>query len=130
MLYLIVVVLSASDDSDGFDDSDGSDDSDDESYGDWSKQMESYMNKLNLLDIVKTTTNRSTLEDDGIAFKDWSMKNALALYLILASFGSKADTLIGKISEAKIAWDTLAEKYDSDSGSNLSFLWKIHAQSF
>ncbi len=108
MLYLIVVVLSASDDSD------------DESYGDWSKRMESYMNELNLLDIVKTTTNRSTLEDDGIAFKDWSMKNALALYLILASFGSKADTLIGKISEAKIAWDTLAEKYDSDSGSNLS----------
>ena len=84
MLYLIVV-LSASDDSD------------DESYGDWSKRMESYMNELSLLGIVIATTNRSTLEDDGIAFKDWSMKNALALYLILASFGSKADTLIGKI---------------------------------
>ena len=108
MLYLIVVVLSASDDSN------------DESDGDWRKRMESYLNKLNLLDIVKATTNRSTLEDDGIAFKDWSMKNALALYLILASYGSKADTLIGKISEAKFAWDTLGKKYVSNSGSNLS----------
>jgi hypothetical protein len=53
-------------------------------------------------DIVEAATNRSTLEDDGIAFKDWSMKNALAIYLILASFGSKADTLIGKISRPKL----------------------------
>ncbi|KAK7830163.1 hypothetical protein CFP56_028518 [Quercus suber] len=64
-----------------------------------------------LWDIVEATTKPPMPEGDEIAFKAWSKKNALALYLIRESCGSNIFPFIGKINEAKKAWDTLAEKF-------------------
>ena len=70
--------------------------------------MKAYLMEHDLWDIVEVATKPPTLKNDEIAFKDWSRKNALALYLICKWSGSKEFPLIGKISTAKIAWDTLA----------------------
>ncbi|GMY20969.1 protein ACCELERATED CELL DEATH 6-like isoform X2, partial [Fagus crenata] len=84
---------------------------DEESYMAWSVPMKAYLMELDLWDIVEAATEPPTPKNDEIAFKGWSINNALALYFIRASSESKAFPLIGKINTAKIAWDTLAEKY-------------------
>ena len=81
--------------------------------------MESYLMKLDLWDIVEAATKPPTPEDEAIAFKDWSKKNGLAIYLIWESFGPDAFPLIGKISTTKIAQDALAEKYKPKSKASL-----------
>jgi hypothetical protein len=110
MIYLIDFVLSVFDE---------------ESYEAWSVQMETYLMELDLWDIVEAATEPPTPKNDEIAFKDWSRKNALALYLIREWSGSKEFPLIGKISTAKIAWDTLTEMYKPQSKLSLSSIWKI-----
>ena len=52
-----------------------------------------------LWNIVETTTKLTT--------PNWGKKNALASYLIRESCGLDRFSLIEKISEAEIAWDTL-----------------------
>ncbi len=88
--------------------------------------MKAYLMEHDLWDIVEAATKPPTPKNDKIAFKDWSRKNALALYLIREWSGSKEFPLIGKISMAKIAWDTLAEMYKPKSKLSLSSIWKIH----
>ena len=88
--------------------------------------MKAYLMELDLWEIVEAATEPPTPKNDEIAFKDWSRKNALALYLICKWSGSKEFPLIGKISTAKIAWDTLAEMYKPKSKLSLSSIWKIH----
>ena len=88
--------------------------------------MKAYLMELDLWEIVEAATEPPTPKNDEIAFKDWSRKNALALYLICESFGSNALPLIGNISTAKIAWDTLAEEYKPKSKLSLLSIWKIH----
>ena len=109
--YLIATVLSASDE---------------ESYKTWADRMKTYFIDNDLLEIVEATTEPPMPEDDEIAFKAWSQKNALALFLIRESCGSNIFPLIGNISEAKKAWDTLADEvkhyFDFYSGSCLHSL--------
>ena len=88
--------------------------------------MKAYLMEQDLWDIVEAATEPPTPKNDEIAFKDWSRKNALALYLIREWSGSKGFPLIGKISTAKIAWDTLVEMYKPKSKLSLSFILKIH----
>ena len=87
--------------------------------------MKTILMKHDLWNIVETTTEPTT--------PAWSKKNALALYLIRESYGQDRFSLIGKISMAKIAWDTIAEmnksNTDPDSGSYL-FLENTHALTF
>ena len=109
MIYLIVVVLSVFNK---------------EGYAVWSFQMKEELIKQNLWDVVEADTKPPKLEYDEIAFKAWS-KNCKALYLIRESFGPLAFPLIGKISKAKIAWNTLARKYNPKSKLSLSSIWKI-----
>lgn len=84
--------------------------SDEESYMTWADRMKTYFKNNDLLEIVEATTEPPMPEDDEIAFKAWSQKNALALFLIRESCGSNIFPLIGNISEAKKAWDTLADE--------------------
>lgn len=97
--YLIATVLSASDE---------------ESYMTWAERMKAYFINNDLLEIVVATTAPPMPEDDEIAFKAWSQKNALALFLIRESCGSDIFPMIGNISEAKKAWDTLADDFQRD----------------
>ncbi|XP_030967072.1 protein ACCELERATED CELL DEATH 6-like isoform X2 [Quercus lobata] len=100
--------------------------SDEESYMTWTIRMKRYFMNNNLWEIVEATTEPPMPEGDEIAFKAWSQKNALALFLIRESCGSNIFPRIGNISEAKKAWDTLAEEFscynytDSYSGSENS----------
>ena len=78
--------------------------------------MKTFLKEHDLWNIVETTTEPTTLA--------WSKKNALALYFIKESYGSAGFYLIEKISMAKIAWDTFAQRSksraDPYSGSYLS----------
>ena len=96
--------------------------------------MEIYLMELNLWNIIEAATKPPTPKDGEIAFNAWSKKNSVALYLIRESFRSVALPLIGKVSMAKITWDTLAEKYEpksTDLGNYLSHLslWNINMHS-
>ena len=55
----------------------------------WSVPMKAYLMELDLWDIVEAATEPPTPKNDEIAFKGWSINNALALYFIRASFGPK-----------------------------------------
>ena len=68
--------------------------------------MNKILRKHNLRKIVETTNEPTT--------PNWS-KDALALYLIRESCGLDRFSLIEKISNAKTAWDKIA-----DSGSYFS----------
>ena len=70
--------------------------------------MKTFLKEHDLWNIVETTTEPTT--------PNWSKKNSLAVYLIKESCGSDRFSSIEKISEAKIAWDTL----DPNAGSYLS----------
>ena len=94
--------------------------SNEESYVAWANRLKTYFMDHNLWDIVEATTKPPMPEDDEIAFKAWSKKNALALYLIRESCGSSVFPFIGNISEAKKAWDTLAEKFKPGTDSTIS----------
>ena len=113
--YLISTVLSASDE---------------ETYMTWADRMKKCFINYDLLKIVEATTKPPKPEDGEIAIKDWSQKNALALFLIRESCGSNTLPLIGNISEAKKAWDTLAfcqRQVEDFSGSCLHSLENKHA---
>ncbi len=92
--------------------------------------MKTYLMKHDLWDIVKATTEPPTPEGDGIAFTAWSKKNSLALDLIQTSCGPDILSEIRNISTAKLAWDTLEEKYKPKSKLSLLSLENTHAQTF
>ena len=105
MIYLFNAFLSASNE---------------ESYVAWTNRLKTYFKDHDLWAIIEATTKPPMPEGDEIAFKAWSKKNALALYLIRESCGSNIFRFIGKINEAKQAWDTLAEKFKPGTDSTIS----------
>ena len=91
--------------------------------------MKTYFMDKDLWDIVEATTKPPMPEGDEIAFMAWSKKNALALYLIRESCGSNKFPLIGKIREAKKAWDTLAERFKPGTDSTISPFYRKYTRS-
>ncbi|KAE8124500.1 hypothetical protein FH972_019379 [Carpinus fangiana] len=83
-----------------------------DNYGDWSVGIKSYLMAQDLWNIIESTIEPPKQEDDEAAFKDWSDKNFMALQLIQNSCGSDTVSEIKEIKSAKIAWNTLAEKYN------------------
>jgi hypothetical protein len=94
-----------------------------DNYGDWSVGIKSYLMAQDLWDIIESTIEPPKQEDDEAAFKDWSDKNFMALQHIQNSCGPDTISEIKEIKSAKIAWNTLAEKYKVPKNTNtgLSF---------
>ncbi|KAF5447203.1 hypothetical protein F2P56_032772 [Juglans regia] len=83
-----------------------------DNYEDWSARLKIYLMAHDLWDvIIEQTTEPNKQEDDGIAFEAWNKKNLIALDAIKNSCGPNTFSGLGIITSAKIAWDTLAEKY-------------------
>jgi hypothetical protein len=94
-----------------------------DNYADWSVGIKSYLMAQDLWDIIESTIEPPKQEDDEAAFKDWSDKNFMALQHIQNSCGPDTISEIKEIKSAKIAWNTLAEKYKVPKNTNtgLSF---------
>jgi L-fucose mutarotase/ribose pyranase (RbsD/FucU family) len=84
-----------------------------DNYIDWSVWVKTYLMAHDLWETVEETTEPPKQEDDEAAFKAWSKKNSTALHVIQISSGLDTFYEIIEISSAKIAWDTLAKKYNS-----------------
>ncbi|XP_042955347.1 uncharacterized protein LOC122291609 [Carya illinoinensis] len=92
-----------------------------DNYEDWSAQLKTYLMAHDLWDIIEQTTEPNTQEDDGvIALEACNNKNLIALDAIKNSCGPDTFSQIREITSAKIAWDTLAEKYSA--GTNHIYL--------
>ena len=63
-----------------------------------------------LWDIVEATNEPPSPENEA-AFKAWRKMNAMALRVIQRSIGPDIFSDIMDITSARIAWETLAEKY-------------------
>ena len=85
--------------------------------------MKTYLMAQGLWDIVEATNEPPTPENIA-AFMPWSKMNAMALHVIQISCGPDTFSDIMKITSARYAWNTLAEKYEVDlstiSGTFLS----------
>jgi hypothetical protein len=80
-------------------------------YVDWSIQVQTYLVAKDLWDAIEATAKPPKQEDDDAAFKAWSDKNYKALRVIKNSCRPNIFSKMGEISDAKLAWDTLAKKY-------------------
>ncbi|XP_059441710.1 uncharacterized protein LOC132174011 [Corylus avellana] len=89
-----------------------------DNYEDWSVGIKSYLMAQNLWNIIESTIEPPKQEDDEAAFKDWSNKNLMALQMIQNSCGPDTVSEIKEINSAKIAWNTLAEKYNVTKNTN------------
>ena len=78
-------------------------------YLDWSLEVKTRLKDQQLWDIVEGTNEPPKAENDEVAFKAWSRKNAMALGVIVFSCGYRFRFAIWWITSAKIVWDTLAE---------------------
>ena len=76
-----------------------------DNYSDWSIRVKTYLLAQNLWDFVESSSEPQS------ASKASSEKNAKALHAIQMFCGPATLSDIRTISSAKIAWDTLAEKY-------------------
>ena len=76
-------------------------------YVGWSVQVRTYLIAQDLWDIVEATNECPKQEDDEVAFKAWSKKNAMALHVIQISCPQRICHVISLITYAKIAWETL-----------------------
>ncbi|GKV48013.1 hypothetical protein SLEP1_g54855 [Rubroshorea leprosula] len=76
-----------------------------DNYERWSILMQHYLELQDLWEVIQ-----SDRMPQGGNRKEWSKKNALALYAIRISCGTEAFDQIKKISHAKTAWDALADK--------------------
>ena len=81
-------------------------------YADWSVKVRTYLQAQDIWDVIEEETRLEEI-NDKIAFKAWRRRNAAALYVIHVSCDARAFSLIRDISSAKIAWDTLAEKFST-----------------
>jgi hypothetical protein len=88
---------------------------DNDNYVEWSVEVKDSLMAYDLWDIVEATTEPPNQEDDDAALRAW--RNSMALHVIQNS--CKPDTLfeIREISSAKVAWNTLAEKYHPKNAS-------------
>ncbi|KAB1225388.1 hypothetical protein CJ030_MR1G015672 [Morella rubra] len=82
-------------------------------YMDWSVRVKTYLVALDLWNIVEATTGPPRYEDDEAGFMAWKKKDSFALQLIQNSCELDILAEIQEISSAKIAWKTLAEKYNT-----------------
>ncbi|KAL6287614.1 hypothetical protein ACE6H2_012004 [Prunus campanulata] len=78
-------------------------------YDEWSFRVKIYLLAEDLWDFVEATTEPPKPEDGEAEFKAWRKNNAKALYAIQSSCGDDTYSLIGGITTAKLAWDTLEE---------------------
>ena len=83
-------------------------------YLDWSVQLKTYLMAQDLWEIVESRSDAPAPEIEA-AFKSWSKTNAMALHVIQMSCQPNRFSDIREISSARIAWDTLAEKYKPKS---------------
>ena len=81
-----------------------------DNYLDWSIRLKTYLMIQGLWDFVESSSEPLTTKT-GSASKPWIKKNAKALHAIQMFCGPDIFSDIREISSAKIAWDTLAEKY-------------------
>ena len=93
-----------------------------ENYVDWRVQVQTYLVAEDVWDIVEAIDEPPSCKpgEDGhdhYQFKSWrkKKKNATALHAIQISCGSEAFSEIRDISEAKLAWETLAAKFNPQS---------------
>ncbi|KAE8037802.1 hypothetical protein FH972_010359 [Carpinus fangiana] len=91
---------------------------DKDNYVAWSVRVKTYLRAHDLWEIVEGTTEPPTQEDDEAAFKTWCEKNSMALNAIQVSCRQDTLSMIMQISLAKIAWNTLAEKYNVSNNTN------------
>ena len=85
-----------------------------ETYLDWSIRLRTYLKALDVWDVIESDTQEPSdieAEDHEITVKTWRKNNAMALYAIQMSCGDSF-SLIRDVSSAKLAWDTLAERYN------------------
>ncbi|GMY23396.1 protein ACCELERATED CELL DEATH 6-like isoform X2 [Fagus crenata] len=75
----------------------------------WSVQMRTYLIAQDLWNIVEATKEPCKQENDEAASKAWTKKNAMALHVIQISCDPRQCFMIGWITSAKIAWETLKE---------------------
>jgi hypothetical protein len=94
-------------------------------YVEWSDRVKTYLMAHDLWEIIEATTEPPCQKDNEAAFMAWSKKNSMALHLIQISFGPDTFSEIIKINSAKIAWNTVAKKYNvrkyTKSGISFSF---------
>ncbi|KAB1225594.1 hypothetical protein CJ030_MR1G020809 [Morella rubra] len=82
-----------------------------DNYANWSVSMKNYLLAHNLWDIIETTMEPPTPEDDIVKYEAWTEKNASALNAIGLSCGLDIFSQIKKINSAKVVWDMLAKMY-------------------
>ncbi|XP_021822531.1 ankyrin repeat-containing protein ITN1-like isoform X5 [Prunus avium] len=81
-------------------------------YEHWSALVKNYLLAQDLWDVVEATAEPPIAEAEADQFvKAWRKKTAVALHAIQISCGPYAFSVIKEITSAKIAWDTLAEKF-------------------
>ncbi|KAL4599441.1 hypothetical protein ACB092_11G127500 [Castanea dentata] len=83
---------------------------DEDNYLEWSVRVKTHLMAEDLWDIVEATNEPPTPENEA-AFKAWRKMNAMALRVIQSSLGPDIFSDIMEITSARIAWETLAEKY-------------------
>ncbi|KAG2669681.1 hypothetical protein I3760_14G043700 [Carya illinoinensis] len=88
-----------------------------DNYADWSARMKNCLLGQGLWDIVETTMEPPTPEDDVIEFEAWNKNNDAALHAIQSSCGMDILSCINKISSAKIAWIMLGKMFMGSNGS-------------
>ncbi|PQM36299.1 hypothetical protein Pyn_13232 [Prunus yedoensis var. nudiflora] len=79
-------------------------------YEDWSFRLKVYLLAEDVWDVVEATTEPPKPEDGEVAFKAWRKNNAKALLAIQTCCGDDNYPIIEGITEAKAAWDALAEE--------------------
>jgi hypothetical protein len=90
-----------------------------DNYVAWSVRVKTYLMAQDLWETVEATTEPPKQEDDKGVFKAWSNKNSMALDVIKNSCGPETLPVIKEIPLAKIAWNTLAQKYMVSKNTNL-----------
>lgn len=81
-----------------------------DNYLDWSVRVKTYLMAQDLWDVVESKSEPPA-QENATAFKAWSKTNAMALHVIQMLCGPDTFSDIREISSARIAWNTLAEKY-------------------
>ncbi|KAE8056200.1 hypothetical protein FH972_012991 [Carpinus fangiana] len=97
-----------------------------DNYVEWSDQVKDHLMAHDLWDIVEATTYHFFQEDDYSSVHTW--RNSMALHVIQNSCNLNTLFEIRDISSAKVAWNTLAEKYlpkNTSSGLSLSLSFSL-----
>ncbi|CAB4304904.1 unnamed protein product [Prunus armeniaca] len=88
-------------------------------YEYWSLRVKVYLLAEDVWDLVEATTEPPKPEDGEVAFKAWRKNNAKALLAIQTCCGDDTYPIIEGITEAKAAWDALAEELKPSDSEEL-----------